>query len=106
MSKNVTTLNKRRVVRVSFPKKAKKPKKAKYRKKMCDRCKRRFDHDELRIFSKLGQRGRGGTKTHGMNVVQFDKFYEDKRKRPVHDRRENILRLCNGCFEEESRKRK
>ena len=75
-------------------------KKQKYRKRKCDKCKKRFDHEFLVIHHKTNIRKIPNHVTEGMVVTRFDKLYADKRKRPVHDKRDNIMILCRNCYKE------
>ncbi len=69
------------------------------RKRLCEKCKRRFDRGKLVVHHKENRRRLiSRINTEGMPVTKFDKLYRDKRKRPAHDRRDNILVLCRSCY--------
>ena len=94
------------IIRKKVVKKKPSKKVIKRRKRLCDKCKRRFDPDELVIHHKKNKKYTIPKKeTEGMCVIDFNKYYSDKRKRPAHDRRDNIMIVCLDCYEKISDKK-
>ncbi len=74
-------------------------------KKMCEQCKKRFDPDCIIVHHiKIKRRTMPKKETEGMHIVGFEKYYGDRRKRPLHDRRDNIILLCPSCYKDASKK--
>jgi len=98
------SLSKGHVFRVKRSKKPKLKKPKKERKRKCDCCRRRVWPELLVVHHKGQSEGQKivqpkNYNTEGICVVDFDKLYSDKRKRPLQDRRRNILILCKECYE-------
>jgi len=93
------------VIRKRIVKKKPSKRVVKQRKMLCERCKKRFDPDMILVHHKEHKRRSIPTKkTEGICVVDFDKYYSDHRKRPAHDRRDNLMMLCVGCYKKVSGK--
>lgn len=86
----------------NIKKKKSEKKKQKYKKRVCEKCRRRFDHDRLVVHHKKNIKVKKipKYKTEGMSVMKFNKLYLDKRKRPVYDKRKNMMVICKECYDE------
>jgi len=109
MKRNKAYSTKRNII---IRKRVVKRKPAKYvekreRKRLCEKCKRRFDLDELVIHHKRNKSSKiMHRNTEGIGVRAFNKIYENKQKRPAHERRDNIVVMCGECYSENKKKSK
>jgi len=67
----------------------------------CDSCSKKFWPDEMYVKHRpITYRYIPNVKTEGMRASDFKRLYSDKRKRPFHDRKCNIMIVCGPCFGE------
>ena len=87
--------------------KPKKKKPAKLVRRKCDSCSKKFWPEEMVVKHRpVKYIYETNVDTEGMPVAEFERLYSDKRKRPFHDRRCNVLLVCRPCFEELKKKYK
>ncbi len=95
------TARKKYAVKKRWKKKSSKKKKRRRKKRLCEKCKRRFDRDILVIHHKENlMRSIPKKDTEGMALKKFNKYYSDGRKRPLHDRRRNVMVVCKDCYDD------
>ena len=81
--------------------KPKKKKPAKLVRRKCDSCSKKFWPEEMVVkHGPLKYVYGTGVDTEGMPVVEFERLYSDKRKRPFQDRRCNVLIVCRPCYDQ------
>lgn len=93
---------------IKYKRNARKPAKKKperLERKKCDNCSKKFWPDELYVKHRPVQyRYIPSVRTEGMRATEFKRLYSDKRKRPFHDRRDNVQMVCSACFQELKKK--
>jgi len=86
--------------------KPKKKKPAKLVRRKCDSCGKKFWPEEMLVKHRpMKYTYAPNVNTEGMPVVEFERLYSDKRKRPFQDRKCNVLIVCGACFEQLKKRR-
>ncbi|MCX6821029.1 MAG: hypothetical protein NT016_03700 [Candidatus Aenigmarchaeota archaeon] len=65
----------------------------------CDSCSKKFWPDDMYVKHKpITYMHIPRVRTEGMRASEFKRLYSDKRLRPFHDRKCNVMIVCGPCF--------